>query len=205
MPLRITGKNIDIGDALRGQIEARVTAAIAKYLDTGYSGHVVVEKEGSGFRTVGVLHLNTGITLEATGVAPDAYAAFDQSAERFERRLRRHSRRLKERAQPGSADLAHHPVADAAEARAEEVRAYVIEAPEEEAEVDDAFHPVIVAENIAALHRFSVSQAVVELDLTGAPVVVFRHAGSGRVNIVYRRHDGTIGWIDPPDGSDNRG
>ncbi|MBB3809302.1 ribosome hibernation-promoting factor, HPF/YfiA family [Pseudochelatococcus contaminans] len=200
MPLRITGKNIDIGDALRGQIEARVTAAIAKYLDTGYSGHVVVEKEGSGFRAVGVLHLNTGITLEATGVAPDAYAAFDQAAERFERRLRRHSRRLKERAQPGAADLAHRPVVDA-----EELRAYVIEAPQEETEVDDAFHPVIVAENIAALHRFSVSEAVVELDLTGAPVIVFRHAGSGRVNIVYRRHDGTIGWIDPPNGSDNQG
>lgn len=200
MPLRITGKNIDIGDALRGQIEARVTAAIAKYFDTGYSGHVVVEKEGNGFRTVGVLHLNTGMMLEATGVAPDAYAAFDQAAERFERRLRRHSRRLKERAQPGSADLAHYPVADA-----EEARTYVIEAPQEEAEVDETFHPVIVAENIAALHRFSVSQAVVELDLTGAPVVVFRHAGSGRVNVVYRRHDGTIGWIDPPDGSDNQG
>lgn len=200
MPLRITGKNIDIGDTLRGQIEARVTSAIAKFLDTGYSGHVVVEKEGSGFRTVGVLHLNTGITLEATGVAPDAYAAFDQTAERFERRLRRHSRRLKERAQPGSADLAHYSVAEA-----EEVRAYVIEAPEEETEVDETFHPVIVAENIAALHRFSVSEAVVELDLTGAPVVVFRHAGSGRVNIVYRRHDGTIGWIDPPAGSDTQG
>lgn len=200
MPLRITGKNIDIGDALRGQIEARVTAAIAKYLDTGYSGHVVVEKEGNGFRTVGVLHLNTGITLEATGTAPDAYAAFDHSAERFERRLRRHSRRLKERAQPGAADLAHHPAPDG-----EEVRAYVIEAPQEETEVDETFHPVIVAENIAALHRFSVSQAVVELDLTGAPVVVFRHAGSGRVNVVYRRHDGTIGWIDPPSGSDTQG
>lgn len=200
MPLRITGKNIDIGEALRGQIEARVTAAISKYLDAGYSGHVVVEKEGSGFRTVGVLHLNTGMTLEATGVAPDAYAAFDQTAERFERRLRRHSRRLKERAQPGSADLAHYQSPEA-----EELRAYVIEAPQEETEVDETFHPVIVAENIAALHRFSVSQAVVELDLTGAPVVVFRHAGSGRVNIVYRRHDGTIGWIDPPDGSDKQG
>ncbi|MFT0891916.1 ribosome hibernation-promoting factor, HPF/YfiA family [Pseudochelatococcus sp. G4_1912] len=196
MPLRITGKNLDIGEALRGQIEARVSSAIAKFLDTGYSGHVVVEKEGNGFRAVGVLHLNTGMTLEATGVAPDAYAAFDQAADRFERRLRRHSRRLKERAQPGSAGLAHLPVADA-----EELRAYVIEAPHEEHEVDETFHPVIVAENIAALHRFSVSEAVVDLDLTGAPVVVFRHAGSGRVNIVYRRHDGTIGWIDPPSAS----
>ncbi|MGI6245967.1 MAG: ribosome hibernation-promoting factor, HPF/YfiA family [Pseudochelatococcus sp.] len=203
MALRITGKNIDIGDALRGQIEARVSTAIAKYFDTGYSGHVVVEKEGNGFRAVGVLHLNTGITLEATGFAPDAYAAFDQTADRFERRLRRHSRRLKERAQPGSADLAHLPVADAA--GAEELRSYVIEPLQEEADVDEAFHPVIVAENIAALHRFSVSEAVVELDLTGAPVVVFRHAGSGRVNIVYRRHDGTIGWIDPPAGSQGQG
>lgn len=193
MPLRITGKNLDIGEALRGQIAERMSTAIAKYFDTGYSGHVVVEKEGNGFRTVGVLHLNTGITLEATGVAPDAYAAFDQAAERFERRLRRYSRRLKERAQPGSADLAHMPINEA-----EELRAYVIEAPHEGSEVDETFHPVIVAENIAALHRFSVSEAVVELDLTGAPVVVFRHAGSGRVNIVYRRHDGTIGWIDPP-------
>ena len=196
MSLRISGKNIDIGEALRGQIEARVSATIAKFLDTGYSGHIVVEKEGNGFRTVSVLHLDTGMNLEATGVAPDAYAAFDQAADRLERRLKRHSRRLKERSQPGSVDLAHMPITDA-----EELRAYVLEAPQEENELNSGYHPAIVAENIAALHRFSVSEAVAELDLTGTPVVVFRHAGNGRVNVVYRRHDGTIGWIDPPSGS----
>ena len=97
MGLRVSGKNLDVGEALRGQVEARVASALGKYFDGDYSGHVTVAKDGAGFRTECVLHLTSGITLEASGAAPDAYASFDQTAERIEKRLRRYKRRLKDR------------------------------------------------------------------------------------------------------------
>ena len=97
MGLRVSGKNLDVGEALRGQVEARVASALGKYFDGDYSGHVTVAKDGAGFRTECVLHLTSGITLEASGAAQDAYASFDQTAERIEKRLRRYKRRLKDR------------------------------------------------------------------------------------------------------------
>jgi ribosomal subunit interface protein len=188
MALRVSGKNLDIGEALRAQVVARVSAAISKYFDGGFSGHVIVEREGAGFRTDCTLHLASGVTLQAEGAAHDAYASSDQAAERIEKRLRRYKRRLKDRG------AAH------ANGREVEIPAYVIQAPDE-ADEDDApqdFHPVVIAEIKKNMRTLSVSEAVIDLDLTGAPVIVFRHAGSSRVNMVYRRSDGNIGWIDPP-------
>ncbi len=188
MALRISGKNMDIGEALRGQVEARVASALSKYLDgAGYSGHVTVSKDGAGFRTDCILHLSSGVTIEAHGNAHDAYASFSETADRIEKRLRRYKTRLR-----------GHANGTIKRADAIEMPAYVLEAPADEADEPADFHPVVVAEQTAQLHRLSVSEAVVELDMTGVPVVVFRHAGNGRVNIVYRRRDGTIGWVDPP-------
>src|SRR5262249_22042133 len=96
MTLRISGRNIDVGEALRARINARVAEATAKYFDGGYSGHVTVGKEGFGFRTECVIHLDSGIVLEAEALAADAYASADQAAERIEKRLRRYKRRLKD-------------------------------------------------------------------------------------------------------------
>ena len=96
MALRVSGKNLDIGDALRGRVEERVAAALAKYFGDTYTGHVTVMHDGSGFRTECVLHLSSGITLETSGTAPDAYASFELSADRIEKRLRRYKRRIKE-------------------------------------------------------------------------------------------------------------
>ena len=96
MTLRISGKNIDVGEALRARINARLAEATAKYFDGGYSGHVTVGKEGFGFRTECVIHLDSGIVLEAEALAVDAYASADQAAERIEKRLRRYKRRLKQ-------------------------------------------------------------------------------------------------------------
>ncbi len=188
MPFRVSGKNIAVGEALRSRINARVAEATAKYFDGGFSGHVTIGKEGFGFRTECAIHLDSGITLEAEAIAPDAYASADQAALRIEKRLRRYKRRLKGH-QPVRAD--GHGVIDAP--------SYVIEAPQHDndEEIGD-FNPVIIAESTTALKRLSVSEAVLELDMTGAAVVVFRHAGHGRVNLVYRRADGHIGWVDPP-------
>lgn len=191
MSLRISGKNLDVGEALRGQAEDRVAAALGKYYEGGYQGHVTVGKDGTAFRTDGVLHLSSGITLEASGTAHDAYASLDKMAERIEKRLRRYKRRLKDRSAAANGRDAGI-----------EIPSYVIAAPDEEFdenEVDTGGNnPVIVAESTKSLHVMTIGDAVAELDLTGAPVVIFRHAGNGRTNIVYRRRDGNIGWIDPP-------
>jgi ribosomal subunit interface protein len=188
MPFRISGKNLDIGDALRERVNARIVEALGKYFDGGYSGHVTVEKEGFGFRTECAVHLDSGMTLHTEANAADAYASADQAALRIEKRLRRYKRRLKDRhaARANGASVVNAP-------------SYVIEAPalDDEDEVS-AFSPVIVAESTTSLKQLSVSEAVLELDLTGAPMVIFRHASHGRVNVVYRRPDGNVGWIDPP-------
>lgn len=191
MSLRISGKNLDVGEVLRGQAEARVAAALSKYYEGGYQGHVTVGKDGTAFKTDGVLHLSSGITLEASATAHDPYASLDKMAERIEKRLRRYKRRLKDRS---AATNGREPVM--------EIPSYVIAAPDDDIEEHEADHaggnPVIVAESTKSLHQMTVGDAVAELDMTGAPVVIFRHAGNGRMNVVYRRRDGNIGWIDPP-------
>jgi ribosomal subunit interface protein len=191
MPFRVSGKNIDVGEALRTRINARVAEATAKYFDGGFSGHVTIGKEGFGFRTECVIHLDSGIVLEVDAVAADAYASADQAAERLEKRLRRYKRRLKDHQAAPRGD------GQARDAATIAAPSYVISAPEHEEEVAE-WNPVIIAESTTTLKRMSVSEAVMELDLRGTAVVVFRHAGHGRVNLVYRRADGHIGWIDPP-------
>ena len=191
MPFRVSGKHIEVGEALRGRVSARILEALEKYFDGGYSGHVTIGKEAFGFHTECVVHLDSGIVLRADAMAADAYLSADQAAENLEKRLRRYHRRLKDhRANGRGSDGAN--VGDMAPS-------YVIAAPEDDAdEQAAAFNPVIIAEATTAFKRLSVSEAVIELDMTGAPVVVFRHAGHGRVNLVYRRADGNVGWIDPP-------
>lgn len=195
MPFRVSGKNLDIGEALRERVSARIVDALSKYFDGGYSGHVTVEKEGFGFRTECAIHLDSGITLHTEANAADAYASADQAALRIERRLRRYKRRLKDRhsARTNGAATADGVPVDAASYA-------VIEAPSHDSDEEvTEFNPVIIAESTTALKQLSVSDAVMELDMTGAPVVVFRHASHGRVNLVYRRRDGNVGWVDPPD------
>ena len=192
MPFRVSGKNLDIGGALRERINARIVESLSKYFDGGYSGHVTVEKDGFGFRTECAIHLDSGITLHTEANAADAYVSADQAALRIEKRLRRYKRRLKDhhaaRANGGAAELSGIDAAS-----------YVLEAPSHDGEDEvTEFNPVIIAESTTVLKQLSVSEAVMELDMTGAPVVVFRHASHGRVNLVYRRPDGNVGWIDPP-------
>ncbi len=190
MPFRVSGKNLDIGEALRERVNARVAEAMAKYFAGGFSGHVTVAKDGFGFRTECAIHLDSGITLHTEGMAADAYSSADQAALRIEKRLRRYKQRLKDRLAAGNRSAS----------AAVGAPSYVIAAPdlESEDEITD-FNPVIIAESTTALEPLSVSEAVMELDMTRAPVVVFRHAASGRVNMVYRRRDGNIGWVDPPE------
>lgn len=184
--LRVSGKSVDVGEALRTRITEKVDEALSKYFQHGSSGHVTISREGPGFRADCVLHLDSGMVLEAHGFAQDAILAADDAALKIEKRLRRYKRRLKDRGSTIRAQQAQQFAAN-----------YVIEAPDEELEEQEGWSPVTIAESTAALPELSVSDAVAELDLTGAPVVVFRHAGSGGINIVYKRRDGNIGWVDP--------
>jgi ribosomal subunit interface protein len=195
MTLRISGKSISVGDTLRGRVSERTDEVLRKYFDGNYSGHITLSKDGFGFRTDCALHLDSGITLEADSNAADAYASADQALLMIEKRLRRYKSRLKDR----SARKAYAASAALAEMDAPTLDApsYVIEAPSDDHD-EVAYSPVIIAEATTSLKRLSVSEAVMELDLTGAACIVFQHGSSGRVNVIYRRPDGNVGWIDPP-------
>src|SRR5580693_243569 len=186
MTLRVSGKNLDVGEALRQHVLERVEATVARYFSGSVAGHVVLTREGSGYRSDCTLRLSSGVSLHAEGRAHDPYLCFDQAAGKIEGRLHRYKTRLK-----------GHAGVSAANARGK-VANYLIESlGEEEEEPVGGFNPVVVAEGTEDLKSLSVASAVAELDLTGAPVIVFQHAGSGRVNVVYRRRDGAIGWLDP--------
>ena len=200
MTLRVSGKSISVGEALRERVSDRTNEVLRKYFDGNYSGHITLSKDGFGFRTDCALHLDSGITLEADAMAADAYASADEALLLIEKRLRRYKSRLKDR----SARKTHAESAALAGLNGGGLDApsYVIEAPSHEDEEVNEFNPVIIAEATTSLKRYSVSEAVMELDLTGAPVMVFQHGSSGRVNIIYRRADGNVGWVDPPATSD---
>src|SRR5579872_706702 len=153
MTLRVSGKNIAIGESLRQHVLDKVEAVIGRYFDGAVNGHVVIAPEGSGFRADCALHLSSGMTLQAEGKAHAPYASVDQAVDRIERRLRRYKRRLKE----------HHAANGEETAPARTVASYVIEAPKDEAEEDMEFAPVIVAEASAQLKSLSVASAVEEL------------------------------------------
>lgn len=191
MTIRVSGKSISVGDALRGRVSDRTEEVLRKYFDGNYSGHITLSKDGFGFKTDCALHLDSGVTLEAESNAADAYTSADQALLLIEKRLRRYKSRLKDR----SLRKAH---AEAEAIAAMDAPSYIIEAPSDGEEEMSGYSPVIIAEATTSLRYLSVSEAVMELDFTGAPVVVFQHGGSGRVNIIYRRPDGNVGWVDPP-------
>lgn len=197
MTLRVSGKSISVGEAMRDRVSERTEEVLRKYFDGNYSGHITLSKDGFGFSTHCALHLDSGITLESEAMAADAYASADHALLMIEKRLRRYKSRLKDRSarkqHAASAVLSGLNGADSLDAPS-----YVIEAPSHDDEDASEFNPVIIAEATTSLKRFSVSEAVMELDLTGAPVMVFQHGSSGRVNVIYRRADGNVGWVDPP-------
>lgn len=187
MTLRISGKNVDVGDAMRVHVNDRIADALSKYFDGGFNGHVTLTREGAGFRTECSLHLDTGIVLQVSGEDHDPRASFDRAADRIEKRLRRYKRKLK----------AHHSAANGTPREFYDAASYVLALPEEEEEVPADFNPLVIAETSARIKTLTVGMAVMELDLSEAPVVVFKSAANGGVNVVYRRPDGNIGWIDP--------
>jgi ribosomal subunit interface protein len=193
MRVQISGKHVDVGEALRDRVEEEVTASIGKYFERGGDAEVVVSRDGFNFRVDCEVTLASGQQLQSHGLAGDAHAAFDQALAKVETRIRRYKRRLKS-----------HTVAASAKA-AETAALLVLRAPsgdledewDSSAEADGPPAAVIIAETEAPLKTITVSMAVMELDLSGAQTIVFRNAAHGGLSVVYRRPDGNIGWIDP--------
>ncbi len=186
MSLRISGKQMNVGEALSERIKSRIGEALGKYFEGGYSGQVTLEKSGSRFDCDCTLHLDSGVVLQAAAWSHDPAASFEDAAERIEKRLRRYKRRLKDH----HAGRARVPMADAAYT--------VMAAPaDDEIEVENDYAPAIIAEMSTPVHTQTVADAVVQLDLTDKPLIVFTNAANGRINVVYRRSDGHVGWIDP--------
>lgn len=189
MTLQVTGRNIEAGEAFKNYISEKLGESLEKYIGQEISGHVRLEKERGRFRTDCSIRLKTGLLLETHGEGADAYAAADAAVERMDKRLRRYKRRLK----------SHHNGRD--HVRAEFTAAdYTVRADEDEAHEGAAValsdHPVIIAEEERAIRELPVSEAVMQLDVTDRAFLVFRNASHGGLNVVYRRSDGHIGWID---------
>jgi ribosomal subunit interface protein len=192
MTLRVSGKNLEIGEAFRTHIAARIDSALAKYRAGQAAGHVTIEPEGPGFRADCTLHLVSGTTLQADAKAHEPYACFNRAADLIENQIRRHRERLVDHhasmAADGRTKLEQFLGEKASGTQHNEPRA---------AKGEPLEHPAVIAEPSSLVREMTVSGAALELDSTNAQVVVFRRASDGRTNIVYRRRDGNIGWIDP--------
>ncbi|MEZ5896504.1 MAG: ribosome-associated translation inhibitor RaiA [Parvularculaceae bacterium] len=190
MEIQVSGKNIDLGDALQTHVSDRLAEGVTKYFERGAAAAVTFSKERHQVECEMTAHLDSGVFLSAHGDGGDAYAAFEEALEKLEKRVRRHKRRLKN----------HH--ANGKEPMPSEAAAYYTLAPLP-AETDDSViedndpAPVVVAEQQTALREMTVGSAVLQLDLADTPAIVFKNAAHGRLNVVYRRRDGNIGWIDP--------
>jgi ribosomal subunit interface protein len=188
MTLRVSGKNMDVGDALRTKAEGHFDGVVKKYFDGGYTGHLTLEPEGSGYNALCMVHLDTGAVLQASSYGGDAISAYELLTEIIEKRLRRYNRKLKQHRHSNGAGNGAGTL---------EAQSYILAAPDDSDELAEDYSPPVIAETTKNLRQMSVEEAVMELDLTQADVVMFRHAGHGGLNVVYRRADGNIGWIDP--------
>jgi len=197
MQLTMTGKQIDIGDALRRHIEASLSSILEKYFKTAIEAHVVVSKEAHLTTAEVSIHIGRGIVVNAHAAAPEAHPAFDAAAERLAKQLRRYKRRLRDQ----------HAKAREASASTERAMAYVLAPVTEGTEADDTEEeaaedgtggaPAVIAEMSTELPNLTVGEAVMRMDLADALVLLFRNRSHGELNLVYRRADGNIGWIDP--------
>ncbi len=188
MQVQIAGKQIDVGEALRERIAAGLEAGVSKYFDRTGEASVVVSKPVRDFVVDCSVHLPSGVTLQAHGEGSDAYAAFEAALEKIEKRVRRYHRRLKD----------HHREKEALPAEAISER--VIKGGDEsdiEAAEDYGSAPAIIAETDAKLKTMTVSMAVMQLELMDSPAIMFRNASHGGLNMVFRRPDGNVGWVDP--------
>ena len=187
MHIKITGKHLDIGDALRAHIEGKLQSFRDRFFEGSVHGNVVVEKRRNLFLTDCTLHLATGLVLQAHAEDAGAMSSADAALAHLEKQLKKYKQRLKDH---------HRTPRELREPR--EALTYVI-APEDE-DVDNEpanLHAPIIAETATTIPEISVGEAVMQLDISTTPFVLFHNSKEGRLNLVYRRPDGNIGWLDP--------
>ncbi|MER2520978.1 MAG: ribosome-associated translation inhibitor RaiA [Bdellovibrionales bacterium] len=186
MQLSVKGKQIDVGDALRGHVESKLDDVTGKYFSGSLDAHVTFSREAHLFRADITVHAGRGIVLQANASANEPYPAFDMAADRIAQRLRRHKKKI---------------VAQHHEQQRQELsfmaRSYVLpgDGNTEEEEAND--NPVVVAEMTTPIETLTVGEAVMRLDLGDLPALMFRNSGHNGLNMIYRRSDGHIGWVDP--------
>ena len=187
MKITISGKQVETGASLREHVEHRLDGVLGKYLDRAVTAHVSFSKSRHRFRADCSAHLATGLTAQSHAEDSDAYDAFEIALERLEKQLRRYKRRLRNhhRRRPDPV-----PAADA--------QSYVL-APQNDEEIPEEgdSQPLIVAETTTPIRSLTVGEAVMQMEIAHAPVLVFRNEANGGINVVYQREDGNIGWIDP--------
>lgn len=189
MRYQISGKQIDVGDALQTHVKGELEETFGKYSQRPTDATVIFSRDAHNMTCDAVVHLSTGLNVQAKAQdADNIYAAFEKCREKMDKQLRRYKRRLKD----------HHkdrtePVVYAA------APSYVLAADEDEweSQADDGLQPLIVAETELRVPTLSVGDAVMQMELAGAPMLVFRNEKHGGVNVVHRRDDGNVGWIDP--------
>ena len=189
MQLTVKGKQLEVGEALRGHVADSLAAVLDKYFGDAIEATVILSREAHLYRAHISAHIGRGIHAEGAAAADAPYPAFDAAVGHLAKRLRRHKRWLRDH---------HHrqPV------ETEPAQQYVLAAPEEDAAGDAAAAvpdgaPAVIAEMTAEVPTLSVSEAVLRLDLADSPALLFRNRAHGGLNMVYRRPDGNVGWVDP--------
>lgn len=186
MRINVTGKQLDVGDALRSHVEDKLSAVVEKYFDRFIDANVTIAMDGPMFRADLSVHVGTGIKLQSHEEGGDAYAAFELALEKMDKRLRRYKRRARN----------HHDVS-MADFVDQAAQSYVLAAEEEHENEPETLQPVIVAETSMSIPTVTVGEAVMRMDLGDLPVLMFQNRATGALNVVYRRADGNVGWIEP--------
>ena len=187
MDIRVSGHQVETGEALQGHVETRLSGIASKYFSKALSAHGTFGRgPHERFTSDIVMHVMQGLVLKGRGEAQTAHVAFDQAAERIEKQLRRYMRRLQD-----------HHIQSAHALKAEEAAYTVFDSGYTDIETTTSDAPVIVAEMSVDIPESTVSDAVMLMDLRNTPALLFKNTGTGRHNMVYRREDGTIGWVEP--------
>ena len=187
MRYQISGKQIDIGEALQTHVQEELGAAVGKYAQRPTDAQVIFSKSGHEFVCEATVHLSTGLTASAKAHSTEIYGAFDACSEKMEKQLRRYKRRLKDNHQDRDVPVELFGASS-----------YILASTSDsDAQEPDTLQPMIIAEMQTKIATLSVGEAVMQMELAGAPVLVFRKEGKEGLNVVYRREDGNIGWIDP--------
>ncbi|MBK8174937.1 MAG: ribosome-associated translation inhibitor RaiA [Rhodospirillales bacterium] len=187
MELLVKGKSLDVGEALRGYVEEHMGAAVSKYFAKAHDALVTISREKHLFHVDISVHPMRGLLVQGHCAAEDVYAAFDAALERIAKQLRRYKRRLND----------HHKRRSADDAEILPAQQYIIAAETVDDELPVDGQPAIIAELPTEIATLSVGEAVMRMDLGDLPALMFRNTASGTLNVVYRRSDGNIGWIDP--------